>query len=140
MDKIQNRRGNMSENKTGLVQSLWLGFTLRCPHCQQGGMMKNFFEPHELCPHCGVRFERATGEGTGAMVILISGLPIMAILLFFIVRLLNPEFPLIPLAFGLCVFLAVLMLVMYRHARGLWIGVIYHTGGLFTDEEFKMKK
>lgn len=116
------------------------GLRLRCPRCGQGHSMKTFFELRETCPVCEVRFERQPGEGTGAMIILLSTLPLIIILLFFLIYFIGVTIPLIPLTLGLSVLLIVLLLVLYRHARSLWLGVIAATSGLYTDAEYAQRK
>jgi uncharacterized protein (DUF983 family) len=39
----------------------------RCPRCLQGQVFAGLFRMNELCPTCGLRFEREPGYFTGAM-------------------------------------------------------------------------
>ena len=46
------------------------GLRGRCPRCGSGGVFRNFFDLHERCPSCGLKFEREPGYWVGAMVII----------------------------------------------------------------------
>jgi len=41
--------------------------------------------------------------------------------------------PIIPLALLLAGIVVLFPLAFYRHARGLWVGIIYLTGSMFED-------
>lgn len=116
------------------LKKLLTGFRLRCPNCEQGALMKNWFEVKATCPVCQVRFERSPGEGTGAMMLILSLVPLPMIVLFILLyNVLNVPLPL--LFSAIIVVPIVLALVLYRHARGVWVSVIFLSGGLYTDEE-----
>ena len=40
----------------------------RCPRCLDGRIWRGLFSMNEVCPVCGLRFEREPGYWTGAMV------------------------------------------------------------------------
>lgn len=42
---------------------------LRCPVCLQGKLFRSLFSMHELCPHCGVPYEREPGYYLNSMFI-----------------------------------------------------------------------
>jgi uncharacterized protein (DUF983 family) len=42
---------------------------LRCPRCLEGRVWRGFLSMNDLCPVCGLRFEREPGYFTGAMVV-----------------------------------------------------------------------
>ncbi|MGJ3238858.1 MAG: DUF983 domain-containing protein [Anaerolineae bacterium] len=116
-----------------MLKTLWTGFRLRCPHCQQGQMTDGWFALRETCAVCGVRFERKSGESAGASIIWVSVLPILAMMIFFTFELTNPDISLwisagVPIAFTLIAGVA-----FYRNVRGLWIAVTYLTGGVYAD-------
>ncbi len=115
-------------------QKLWLGLMLRCPHCGEGDMSAGFYELKETCEVCGVRFQRKPGEATGAMVILLSVMPIIGIGVFFLL------YPLMTanllLLLGVLIVLEIAaILVGYRYLRGLWVAVIELTSGLQPDDD-----
>jgi uncharacterized protein (DUF983 family) len=110
-----------------LTQSL----LLICPACRHGRMFRSFFKMNVRCPACGVIFERDAGEITGGMAInstltMCIGF-LGAALAFF------SDIPLIPLTGGLLLVTVAFPLWFYRHARGLWVGILYLTGSMFED-------
>lgn len=94
-------------------------------------MFRSRFTMNVRCPVCDVIFERDGGEITG-------GLAINATLTMFIAIVgagaaFFSEVPLLPLLGCLSAVTIVFPLWFYRHARGLWIGIIYLTGSMFED-------
>jgi hypothetical protein len=86
-----------------------------------------------------VRFERSPGEGTGAMIIVLSLVPLPMILLFILLfNVWNVALPVLLIAMILAPIL--FSLLIYRHARGVWVSVIFLSGGLYTDEEKPLKQ
>lgn len=121
------------------LKKLILGLLLRCPNCEQGALMKNWFEVKPTCPVCQVRFERSPGEGTGAMMIVLSLVPLPLILLF--ILLYNVWAVPLPLLLTAMILAPIMFaLVIYRHARGVWVSIIFLSGGLYTDEEKPLKR
>jgi uncharacterized protein (DUF983 family) len=117
-----------------MVKKLWLGFCLRCPHCQKGRMSDGLFSIRKACDVCHVVYERKSGESAGAMGLLMTSLPILPLILFFVLYNINQEWGL-PILLGLPIALTVLSgLVIYRHIRGLWIAVAYLTGNVYADD------
>lgn len=96
-------------------------FNQRCPRCLHGKIFADLWSMNELCPECGLEFEREAGYFLGAMYFsyglsIISGAPV-CILLFFLG---------IP---SLWIFLAVSLQLglsipwIYRYSRVLWLHV-----------------
>lgn len=117
-----------------ILRKLWYGLRLRCPNCEQGLISNGLLSIEETCPVCHVRFERQPGESTGAMMITLSLLPILALGLFFVLYS-TMDLPVIVLLAVLIGFIVIAGVFFYRHTRGLWIGVIYLTAGLHPDPE-----
>lgn len=46
------------------------GLRRRCPRCGASDIFRSFFELHERCPSCGLKFEREAGYWVGAMIII----------------------------------------------------------------------
>jgi uncharacterized protein (DUF983 family) len=126
----------MEQRKQGsALKKIWMGFCLRCPNCEQGAISAGIFHLRQTCPHCGVRFERKSGESAGASVIWISVLPIFALILFFVLYFSNPDASLelllgVPLAF-----VVICGVAFYRNVRGIWIAIAYLTGDVYRDED-----
>ena len=122
-----------SANLAYYVHKLWVSFWLRCPNCEQGRMFSSFLRLNPTCPHCGVRFERSSGESLGGMMLNLVFGELVTIGGFFISEwLFHP-----PLLFQIVfwvLFNITFCVVFYRPARALWICVTYLTSGLEKDE------
>jgi uncharacterized protein (DUF983 family) len=55
--------------QTGWPTLLWRGCTKRCARCGAGRLYRTWFQMHERCPGCGLRFEREPGFFVGAYLI-----------------------------------------------------------------------
>ncbi|KAB8143866.1 DUF983 domain-containing protein [Chloroflexia bacterium SDU3-3] len=110
-----------------LTQSL----LLTCPACQHGNMFRSGFRMNVRCPVCHVVFERDSGELTGGLAI--NATLTMAIAMVGAGFAFSPEVPIIPLVLLLAGIVVLFPLVFYRHARGLWVGILYLTGSMFED-------
>ena len=118
---------------------LWISLRGYCPRCEQGRVLKTPFTLKGTCPFCGVRFERSPGEGTGAMMLTISLVPLLVILVMFIF-LTRPNAPAGLIIFGAVIGVIVACLMFYPLARCSWLGITYLGGGLETDEEYEAKR
>jgi uncharacterized protein (DUF983 family) len=125
--------------KKSALHVLWVSMRGYCPNCEQGRVLKTPFSLKEKCPVCGVRFERSEGEGTGAMMLTISLVPLPVILLMFFL-LTRPGAPAALIVIGSMLLVIVACLIFYPLARCLWLGVTYLGGGLQTDEEYAAKR
>jgi hypothetical protein len=67
-----------------MIDSMLAAISGRCPACRKGQIYKTFLRPHELCPVCGVRFERWTGSWTIPVVMGYGSGAIFAFVLGFI--------------------------------------------------------
>lgn len=117
-----------------MLQKLLRGVFLRCPNCGQGHISSGFFQMRERCEVCGVRYERKSGESAGASILWISLLPILALVLFFVLYAINDDFSLWVLLGLPLLFVVVVGVLGYRHARGVWIAITDLTEGLQPDD------
>ena len=46
---------------------LWAILRLRCPRCLKGKAFRSVWRMHQVCPNCGLNFEREPGFFYGAM-------------------------------------------------------------------------
>lgn len=110
-----------------VLRAVWDGLRLRCPQCHRGHMFVAGFTMRLTCPHCGLPFERSSGEITG-------GIGINAFVTQTIVFVLGAalgwftELPLLPLLGVLTICAAVFTIAFYRPSRGLWASILYLTG------------
>lgn len=49
--------------------ALLRGLVMRCPSCGARALFRSYYELHERCHGCGLRFEREEGYWLGAMVV-----------------------------------------------------------------------
>src|SRR5437870_3605824 len=114
-----------------IVRILVQGLLLICPACQRGRMFRSLFTMNVRCPVCGVIFERDYGEVTGAMAINVTLTMFIALVGAGAAAI--SDVPLLPLFLGMAVVVIAFSLWFYRHARGLWVSIIYLTGSMFED-------
>jgi uncharacterized protein (DUF983 family) len=115
-----------------ILQILTLGLLLICPACRRGRMFRSFFTMNVRCPVCGVIFERDAGEVTGGMAInatLTSALAFVGGALLGIYT----DLPVLTLIIVAALATVGFALLFYRHARGLWVSILYLTGSIFED-------
>lgn len=94
--------------------------TLRCPRCRRGRLFRGLITMEDVCPACGLVYEREHGYFVGAMAIS-YGLAIVVLGALFFVFALGLRWPLESslLAAGV-VFLFTVPFV-FRYARSLWV-------------------
>jgi uncharacterized protein (DUF983 family) len=123
-----------------MLKKLLLGFFLRCPNCGKGRISDGLFSIRKECDVCHVVYERKSGESAGAMAILMMGLPILPLILFFTMVLINDEWGL-PILLGVPILITVVTgIFAYRHIRGLWIAIAYLTGSVYADDDASRSK
>lgn len=114
-----------------ILRILCQSICLRCPACQHGRMFRSRFRMNIRCPVCGIIFERDSGEITGGIAIntvATSTLAVFGAALAFFTKI-----PVLLLIAVLAVITILFPLWFYRHARGLWAGILYVTGSIFED-------
>ncbi len=91
----------------------------RCPRCLEGPLWKSFLTMNEMCPRCGLVFEREPGYSTGAMVVSyaiavpVFGLMVTALMVAGVDAV-------IALLVGGAVYL-VLAPFIFRYSRAIWL-------------------
>jgi uncharacterized protein (DUF983 family) len=113
------------------LRVFWLTFWLTCPACERGKMFRSLFTMNVRCPTCNIVFERDSGEVSG-------GMAINTVLMCFIgiagaILAVVTDIPTIPLLVGMTVFMILFGVLFYRHARALWVGILYLTGSIHED-------
>ena len=114
-----------------IARTLFDGLRLICPACRSGRMFRGLFRMNVRCPVCGIIFERDAGEVTGGMAInavLTATLAVSGAALAFIT-----DVPILPLLAILMAATIIFPLWFYRHARGLWVAILYLTGSINED-------
>lgn len=109
-------------------------FRLRCPNCARGRIFTGLFAMNKTCPECGVRFERQDGESVGGMYINLALAELLTVGGYFLVNaLFHPPFE--PHLLFWVIFNIAFVALFYRHARSMWIGLTYMTGGVYADAD-----
>lgn len=114
------------------LRILTQGLLLICPACGHGRMFRSLFKMNVRCPVCGIIFERDMGEVTGGMAINVTVTSMGATIAAAYFALLT-DIPALPLIGLLGAGTVAFALLFYRHARGLWAGILYLTGSMFED-------
>lgn len=83
------------------------------------------------CPVCGVVFERDHGEITGGMAI--NTVFVLLIAVAGGVLSIITTYPTWMIIGATAVVMTVFGILFYRHARAIWIGIVYLTGSMFED-------
>ncbi len=101
------------------------GMKLRCPRCGGSKLFRGWFRMNEKCDGCSLKYEREPGYFLGLMYINYGvtalSLTVLYVTLHFIVGFENRALT-IPLV-AYCVLFPVLM---FRHARSIWLAVDCH--------------
>lgn len=117
-------------------RALTRGLARRCPRCGARGLFRSFFELHDRCPGCGLRFEREEGYWLGAMVValaLVEGA--FGVLLVGGIALTWPHVPWNALLVAGLVMNAVLPVVLYPVCKTVWLGVdLFFNPATVTEE------
>ncbi len=114
-----------------VLRVLYITILLRCPACQRGRMFRSLFQMNVRCPVCGVVFERDAGEITGAMAINTALMSLMAIA--GAVLAIVTDLPASWIIGGTAAMMIVFGVFFYRHARAVWVGILFLTGAIFED-------
>jgi len=114
-----------------VLRVLYVTILLRCPACQRGRMFRSLFQMNVRCPVCGVVFERDAGEITGAMAINTALMSLMAIA--GAVLAIVTDLPASWIIGGTAATMIVFGVFFYRHARAVWVGILFLTGAIFED-------
>lgn len=119
-----------------VLRKLWVGASLRCPDCERGRLFNRSFRMQSTCPYCHSRFDRASGDAVGGVYINVALAELSALAGIFLVHDLTG----IPLMHQLLFWVPYVLLftvVMYRHTRGMWLGIVYLTGGIYPDADYE---
>ena len=121
------------ETQKSYPRAIYNGLILRCPNCESGRMFRGLFEIEPQCPNCAVVFERSEGESLGGAMVSLGIIELVSIAGFFISQLLFSP-PLMTQVIFWATFNIIFAVVFSRHGRGMWIGVVYLTGGVYADD------
>jgi uncharacterized protein (DUF983 family) len=117
---------------THFFRSLKSGFLKRCSACHEGKMFSTYWQMREYCPHCGVKFERESGEYVVAMYINILLTEALFIGGYIITNYVLDLSMWTQIAIW-APFNLLFPILFYPHSKGLWAGVLNMMGGLYKD-------
>jgi uncharacterized protein (DUF983 family) len=112
------------------------GMTNRCARCGARGIFRSYYRLHPTCRTCGMRFERESGEWTGALMIIIAFTEILFALWFGIGLWSTwPDVPWTLLLIGGVVLNLVIPVLFYPWSQSVWIGLHFSFVPLDAAEE-----
>lgn len=114
-----------------VLRVFWCTFWLTCPACQRGRMFRSLFVMNVRCPTCNIIYERDSGEVSGGMAINTALMCLIAIAGATLAVM--TTIPTVPLLIGVASFMVLFGLLFYRHARSLWVGILFLTGSIDED-------
>lgn len=117
-----------------LLHKLRVGYSLHCPVCEQGSLFEDDrrYALRSTCAYCESRFARGSGDAIGGVYINVALAEFTAVAGFFLVHnIFNP--PVMLQLFIWVPYVILFSLLFYRHARGLWITLMYFMGGIYPD-------
>ncbi len=98
----------------------------RCPNCLQGPVFKRGITMNDGCSVCGHEFMREQGYFQGAMYMSYAlGIPLMLFMTVALMLVLPSHSPTVALFISVPIFL-LLVPVMFRYSRVLWMHLFYH--------------
>ena len=95
----------------------------RCPQCRRGFVYRRGNQMNNLCPVCGLEFDREEGYYTGAVFFGYVFATPTVLAFFFMVCLIFPDIELGWAAFISIILLVPLVPLILRLSHGIWIGV-----------------
>lgn len=115
------------------LRTLWItGVRFKCPNCEEGKLFQSYFKLNKTCSHCGVRFERETGEETGGMSVSIVILGVIFLIAYPIMEIFTDWSFWVHLAIWLP-FSILFPIWFYPYSRSLWVVFLYLTGSIRQD-------
>ncbi|PJF21412.1 MAG: hypothetical protein CUN56_11225 [Phototrophicales bacterium] len=119
------------------IRKIYVGaIQRRCPECERGGLFVNHFQMRATCAYCDARFFRDPGDAMGAVFInvVISELSALAGF-FFVHQAIHP--PMILQLLFWIPYVLLFSLWFYPIARGMWVAILYLTGGVYADLDYE---
>ncbi len=117
-------------------RALTRGMAKRCARCGSRGIFRSYYRLHDSCRRCGMRFERESGEWTGALMVILAFTELLFALWFGLGLWLTwPDVPWTLLLVGGIVLNIVVPIVAYPWSQSVWIGLHYSFVPLDAAEE-----
>ena len=94
---------------------------LRCPACGRGRVFRNWFQTHEHCASCGIKFNREAGFFLGS-IYFNYGLTALVLAVAYPVLLFRYRLDEQLLLFGSLTFAVLFPILFFPFSRSLWLG------------------
>ncbi len=111
-----------------ILHKLWVGFKLRCPHCEKGRTFQGLFKANRTCEACGYHFEIEDGESVGGMYINL-GIASMTSIGGFFLAFHAFEIPFEAHLLFWVTYTLLFVILFYRNSRSIWMAITYLAGG-----------
>lgn len=108
---------------------------LRCPACGTGRLYKSLLQMNESCPHCGLVFEREQGYFVGAIYVNVIVTLFLIVSAFVVSLIVMPEYG-SGVQTALFVIAIAVPLILFRHARSIWLSLDYFIDPPKTGKRF----
>ena len=108
---------------------------LRCPRCGEGRLFSGFVRMPETCSHCDFKYERAPGYFLGSAYIN-YGITALSITVLFMLARFRGGWRSEQIAIPLAVLALLLPLILFRHARAMWMALdCFFDSNVLDDEQ-----
>ncbi len=116
-----------------LLRTLWItGIRHKCPVCEKGPLFATYFKLNKSCSHCGVRFEKETGEEAGGLSVSIVVLGVIFLTVYPLTEIFTDWSTWVHLAIWLS-FSLIFPVLFYPFSRSLWVVFLYLTNSIHRD-------
>ncbi|MFW5748321.1 MAG: DUF983 domain-containing protein [Chloroflexota bacterium] len=119
-----------------MLHKLRVGLRRRCPECEQGRLFESYFRMRAVCSYCEARFSRHSGDAIGSVYINVALAELTALMGFFLLHAVT-DIPIIHQLVIWIPYLVIFTIAFYPLARGLWVSVLYLTGGIYPDPDYQ---
>jgi uncharacterized protein (DUF983 family) len=118
------------------ARALARGLRNRCARCGGRTIFRSYYRLHPTCGVCGMRFERESGEWTGALMIIMAFTELLFAVWFGVGMWLTwPAVPWTLLLVGGIALNLVIPVLLYPWSQAVWIGLHYSFVPLDAAEE-----
>lgn len=126
----------MSQGRIATI--LGRGWRLRCPRCGEGPLFaaaRRWFVMHERCEACGLKYERDRGYFLGSAYVNYGWTGLLLVVLYVGLHF-GCGFTNTQLSFPLAAVFIGVPILMWRHARSIWLAMdcIFDRTGFAEDE------
>lgn len=109
---------------------------LRCPRCGRGRLFAGFMRMHNRCDGCGLHFQRGPGYYLGSTYIN-YGITAGIVTAVFVVGQVVMNVPGRTLLWPLFAFCLIFPVLIFRHARALWLALDCHLDRSVLEDEWQ---